>query len=191
MKYIKQLLFAALTVTIALTSCEKPPIEEPQHNHDEELITTMQMIITNDAGFNSTFSYKIEDGLGSGNQTAAIVDDITLGANANYKVEIKVLNEEETPAEDITEEVIEESHHHLFVLQSNPTTGAGSISYTNGSLDDEGEPLNQTFDITTGDAGSGEFTVTLKHEPTNKSATTPDEAGGSTDAVAIFPVVIQ
>ena len=83
------------------------------------------------------------------------------------------------------------SKEHLFVFQSAPATGAGSISFSNGSKDADGAPFNQTIDFTTDAMGSGQLTVTLKHEPTNKSATDPASAGGETDAQAIFPVTIQ
>lgn len=191
MKNFKNIAIVTL-MAATLAACEKKedPIENPEPV-EQELITTMQLVVTNSAGFNQTFTYKVDNGFGSSSQGEVTIDDVKLAPNTEYNVEMKVLNEAEDLAENITEEVIEESHHHLFVFESAPVTGAGSIAFMDGNKDDEGEPLNQTLKFMTGDAGNGSLTVTLKHEPTNKAATTADAAGGETDAQAVFPVMIQ
>lgn len=193
MKYTKQLMMIALVSTVLFTACKKEnnTIVEDPHVHEEELITTVRLIVTNSSGFNKTFNYKIDNGIGSANPGTPEIDKVMLSANTHYDVEVQVWNESEDPAEDITEEVKEESHHHLFLYQSDPATGAGSIDFHGGNMDDEGQPFNQTIGFHTGDAGHGNLTVTLKHEPTNKAATTPDAAGGETDAQVVFPVQID
>lgn len=191
MKYFSITLISAFIFLLASCDKKKDEVIEEPHVHEEELITTIQLVVTNSNGFNETFNYKVDNGIGSSNPSTPVIDDVVLGAGTTYNVEIKVLNESETPAEDVTEEVIEESADHLFLLQSSPETGAGSISFSAGSLDANGDAFNQTISFTSGDAGSGQLTVTLKHEPTDKSATIPTDAGGETDAQAIFPVTIQ
>lgn len=190
MKRIQQLTFLALVASTIFTACKKEELPTPEPV-EQELITTVRLIVTNSSGFNKTFNYKVDNGFGSSTQGNIEIDDVVLAPGTNYDVEVQVWDESKKPAENITEEVIAESHHHLFIFQSNPVTGAGAISFNNGSKDDEGEPLNQKGQITTGAAGSGSLTVTLKHEPTNKNATTPGEAGGETDAQATFPVKLQ
>lgn len=193
MKNLKQLTVFAFTALVAFSACKKEKndiIEEP-HVHEEELITTVRLIVTNSSGFNQTFNYKVDNGIGSANPATPVIDDVVLSANNTYNVEVQVWNEAETPAEDVTEEVKEESLEHLFLFQSTPTSGAGSIVFSNGNKDGNGDPLNQTITFTTGDAGSGSLTVTLKHEPTDKNATDPASAGGETDAQAIFPVTLN
>ncbi len=190
MKRIQQIAIAALTATTIFTACKKEELPTPQPV-EQELITTVRLIVTNNSGFNKTFNYKVDNGFGSAAQGNVQVDDVVLAPGTDYDVEVQVWDESKNPAENITEEVIAESHHHLFIFQSNPATGAGSISFSNGSKDDENEPLNQKITFTTGAAGNSSLTVTLKHEPTNKNAATPDEAGGETDAQAIFPVKLQ
>lgn len=193
MKNLKQITVIAFTALIAFSACKKEKndiIEEP-HSHEEELITTVRLIVTNSSGFNKTFNYKVDNGIGSANPTTPVIDDIVLSANTHYDVVVEVWNESETPAEDVTEEVKEESHHHLFLYQSTPASGAGSIHFHDGNKDDEGAPFNQTIGFHTRDAGSGSLTVTLKHEPTDKNATDPASAGGETDAQAIFPVTLN
>ena len=191
MNKIKTLASVALFTSIAISSCkpdENLPTPKPV---EQELITTVRLTVTDNSGFNKVFNYKVDNGFGSATQGQISIDDVVLAPETEYKVKIEVLNEAENPAENITEEVIAESHHHLFVLESNPATGAGSLAFSNGNKDDEGMPLNQELTVTSGAAGTAVLTVTLKHEPTDKNATTADAAGGETDAQAVFPVVIQ
>lgn len=190
MKRIKKIAIAALTATTIFTACKKEELPTPQPV-EQELITTVRLIVTNNSGFNKTFNYKVDNGFGSSSQGNIQIDDVILAPATEYNVEVQVWDESKSPAENITEEVIAESHHHLFIFQSSPASGAGSISFSNGSKDDENEPLNQKITFTTGAAGSGSLTITLKHEPANKNAATPHEAGGETDAQAIFPVKLQ
>lgn len=191
---MKQLSVLAFTALIAFSACKKEKndviIEEP-HSHEEELITTVRLVVTNSSGFNKTFNYKIDNGFNSAEPATPLIDEVMLSPNTHYDVAVQVWNESETPVEDVTEEVKEESHHHLFLFESAPATGAGSIEFENGSKDDEGQPFNQMIGFHTGDAGHGSLTVTLKHEPTDKSASTPAAAGGETDAQAIFPVHVE
>lgn len=192
MKYIKQLALATIISSTIFTACNKdddPVIDNTPE--EQELITTVRLNVTNTSGFNKTFNYKVDNGFGSTTPATPVIDDVVLNANESYNVTIEVLNESENPAENITTEVLEESNEHLFVLESNPATGAGSITFANGNKDNNGEPLNQTIQFITTDAGSGVLTVTLKHQPTNKSAANSAAAGGETDAQAVFPVTIN
>lgn len=190
MKKVQQLATIFLGASLAFTACKKPEVNNPTPV-EQELITTVKLIVKNNAGFNKTFSYKVDNGFSSGTQGNVAIDDVVLSPETEYDVTVEVWDESKTPAENITEEVIAESHHHLFVFESNPATGAGSLSFSNGSLDDEGHPFNQSIHIKTGALGTGSLTVTLKHEPTNKEAATAAQTGGETDAEAVFPVKLQ
>lgn len=190
MKYFKNIT-AVLLMATTFVACEKKQTIENPEPVEQELITTVQLVVINENVSVDSFIYKVDNGFGSSSQGNVTINDVKLKPNTEYKVQVYVLNEAETPAENITEEVIQESHHHLFVYESSPVTGSGSIAFSEGSKDDEGEPFNQTIKFKTGDAGNGTLTVTLKHEPTDKTATTPAAAGGETDAQAVFPVILQ
>lgn len=193
MKNIIKLATALLLTITVISSCKKDddPIVTNPAPVEQEIITTVRLVVTNGAGFNKTFNYKVDNGFNNATPATPVIDDVVLAPNTTYNVSVQVWNESESPAEDVTEEVKTENKEHLFVLESTPATGAGSIALSNGSKDDDGNPLNQTIDFTTGAAGNGTLTVTLKHEPTNKSATTAAAAGGETDAQAIFPVKLN
>jgi hypothetical protein len=101
------------------------------------------------------------------------------------------LNELETPADNITLEVLEEGTDHQLFYQAPSALG----TFTYSDLDANGKPIGLQFSLVTGAPTSGNIVVTLKHLP-NKSAsgvTTGNitNAGGNTDAVVTFPVVVQ
>jgi len=177
-----------LAFTAAFSACKKKTTPTPV---EQELITTVKLIVTNGAGFAQTFIYKVENGFGSTTAGTIQIDTIKLAPNTTYSVTTELYNEKESPAENITEEVLDEMDEHLFLYQSMPASGAGSITFSNGSKDGNNLPFNQTITFVTGNAGTGSLQVDLIHEPTNKSGITPDLSGGETDAQAIYPVRIQ
>lgn len=191
MKNIKKLLVVPFAAAMLFTACKPDDNIVTPEPEQQEVITTLSLHVTNNSGFDKTFSYKVDNGFNGTGATTPVIDDIELSANTTYSVEAMLYNESENPKEDVTVEVKEENTEHLFLYQSTPATGAGSISFANGSLDNNGAPFNQMIDFTTGNTGNGSLVVTLKHQPNDKSASTPDAAGGETDAQATFPVIIQ
>ena len=158
---------------------------------EQELITTLKLNVTGDGGFSRSFVYKIENGFGNTTQGTVTIDTIALAPHTTYNVALEVLNEKESPAEDITAEILDESEDHLFLFLSEPISGSGSITPTDGNKDDAGKPLNQSVKFTTGNAGTGSLTVYLLHAPTDKDGATPTASGGETDIEAMFPVRIE
>ncbi len=181
---------ALVTFSAILSSCSKEKIETPAPL-EQELITTMRLVVTNSAGFNQTFTYKVENGFDGSSPGGVTKDDIVLSPNAQYDVEVQMLNEKASPAENVTDEIISENTAHLFFFQSDPASGAGSVIADNGSKDANGAPFNQRVRFNTGALGNGTLTVTLKHEPSNKNASSAEAAGGETDAEATFNLKLQ
>ena len=178
----------AALVLLSTAACNRDDTPEPD---EQELITTLRVIVRPQAGgAEQTFTYKVQNGFGSTSPGTVQIDTLRLSAGAVYNAQLEVLNESEAPAENITEEILAERDDHLFLLVSNPASGAGSIAVSGGNTDNQGRPLNQTVQLTAGAAGSGTLTVTLLHEPTDKAGSTPSAAGGETDLEAIFPARI-
>lgn len=174
---------------ILFSACKK---NDPPTPDEQELITTLKLNVTGSGGFSKTFVYKIENGFGSTTQGTVQIDTVQLAANTSYHVAATLLNEKADAGEqDVTEEVLTEQDEHLFLYNSTPASGAGSVSTSGGSMDHNGLPFNQTIDFTTGAAGTGTLQVNLMHQPTNKMGTTPATSGGETDVEAIFPVILQ
>lgn len=166
------------------SSCgdDDPVIEDP-----EEVITTLNYTLSS-GGSTVVLSFLDLDGDGGNDPT---ITGGTLSANATYTGTMELLNESESPAEDVTEEIAEEDEEHQFFFQS--SVSGLSVGY--GDQDEDGNPIGLTSTITTGAAGSGTLTVTLRHEP-NKSGDGVaggdiSNAGGETDIEVTFPIEVR
>ncbi len=182
MKNIK-FLTTALFTSILFIGCSKD--DAPQPVNEEEVITTLTVtLVPNDGSTAITLQTRDLDGDGPNEP------DITTGnlvAGVTYRGSIVLLNETVDPAEDITEEVEEESVEHQFFY----TATAGLDVTTNGeNLDSEGNKLGTVFTLVAGAVSSGTLTFTLRHEPT-KPNTGIDDAGGESDVIATFNVAVQ
>lgn len=178
-------IFAA---SMTMTSCKKK--EDPKPD-EQELITTLKLSVTGKGGFSKTFMYKVENGFGGTTSGTVQIDTVKLPAGQTYSMTAEILNEKANPVVNITDEVIAEKDAHLLLYTSTPLSGAGSLTFSNGSKDSKNLPFNQTITMVSGAAGSGKLQVNLIHAPTDKTATTATGAGGETDVEAIFPVLIQ
>ncbi|HAA11961.1 MAG TPA: type 1 periplasmic binding fold superfamily protein [Cytophagales bacterium] len=179
-------LFGLLALGAAVAACDVTPEEE----NEEELITTLRITFT-ETGTSNTVSAVFQDLDGDGGDAATLTNP-TFAANTTYSATIEVLNESETPAEDITAEVEEEGAEHQFFFELSSGTGI-TTEYTDD--DGSGNPVGLSFNLTTTDAGTGTMIVTLRHEP-NKSASGVSggditNAGGETDIEVTFDVTVQ
>lgn len=168
-----------------LSSCSDD--DDPEPVNEEEVITTVTVTLVNGS---DTVTLKSYDADGEGSGAPVITVSGNLKAGTTYNGTIKLLNETESPAENITEEVEEEGKEHQFFFSS---TNGTTFAYTD--KDGDGNPIGITFTLTTAGAGNDTITVILRHEP-NKTATGVSggditNAGGSTDVEAAFGVTIE
>jgi hypothetical protein len=130
---------------------------------------------------------KTQDLDGDGPNAPVVTVSGNLTSGVTYNGVIVLLNETESPAENITTEVKEEDDEHQFFY----TIGSGlNATTTYTSFDGDGNNLGTEFTLTAGAASSGNLTFTLRHEPT-KPNTGLSDAGGETDIEATFNVAIQ
>ncbi|MGR3809310.1 hypothetical protein [Jiulongibacter sp. NS-SX5] len=180
----KLILFTA--IVIGFTSCEK---EDPVIPNEEELITTLIYTLSPvNGGEDVIFKFQDLDGDG-GNAPVYTVG--TLAANTTYNGSLDLLNELESPAESINEEIEEEDNEHQFFFAVSGLNA--TLVYTD--QDGDGNPVGLSSTLTTGAASNGQLTITLRHEPA-KSATGVasgdiTNAGGETDIEVTFDVIIQ
>ena len=182
MKYLK-LLAVLFISSIIVTSCSDD--DSPEHIHDEEVITTMKVVLTPDTGDAVTLEWKkIEE------DTEPEITEGTLIANTTYSAVITLLNETEDPADNITNEVIAEAEEHQFFY--NATDITSTFTYSDNDANDN--PLGVEFTIQTGATGTGTYTITLKHEPNKLGTNVKDgditNAGGETDIEVVFPITV-
>ncbi len=105
-----------------------------------------------------------------------------------YVGTVQFLNESQTPAENITEEVLEEAdEHQVFYIFG----GGLDASVTYGDMDVDGNPIGLQFTLTPGMVGTGNVTVVLRHEPKKPNDGTLSDAGGETDISAVFNLTIE
>ena len=182
MKTNKSLLASLALGALIFSSCEK----DHAHVHNEhEVMTTLTYTLTAEGA--DTVALKFIDLDGDGANPPEITGG-TLKANTTYAGSIEILNETETPAEDVTIEILEEDEDHQFFFTS--TVEGLTVSYSD--KDENGNPIGQLNTLTTGGKGAGTIMITLLHEP-KKSGTgvaggDMTNAEGDTDIEVTFKV---
>jgi hypothetical protein len=172
--------------------------------NDNEVITSVMLSFEPTAGAAVTAEFNDPDGDGG---QAATVQPITLTNNTTYTLEVRFQNRLETPTEEITTEVMDESDAHLLLFTGSAVVGpatnntTGPITQAYADLDANGLPIGLKSTITA-HTGTGMMIVTLRHmppeEPPQKAADTLakvkaggiDSIGGSTDAQVMFEVTV-
>ena len=181
MKFFK---YALLASTLIFASCSDDDDNTPDPVNEEEVITTLT--VTLDSG-SDTVVMQYQDLDGDGPDAATVTVSGPLSDNTSYNGSIVLLNETESPAENVTEEIEEEDDEHQFFY----TVGSGlDVDTEYANFDGDGNPLGTMFVLNTGIPSSGGLTFTLRHEP-NKPNTGLENAGGSTDIEVTFDVTVE
>ena len=185
----KSLILTSVFISlISIISCSDDP-EDPIIENEEEVITTLTYTLTpSEGGSAVVLSYQDLDGDGANEPT---ITNGTLSAETTYSGSMTLLNETESPAESITEEIEEEDADHQFFFVT--TVSGLSVAYADS--DDDGKPVGLASTLTTGAAGSGNLTVTLKHEPDKSASGVSDgvitNAGGETDISVTWTITVE
>ena len=188
MKSIKPFILFGL-FSLFFVACKKDDPKEPVIPNEEEVITTLNFTLT-PVGGGTPVEFKFKDLDGDGGNPPEISVG-KLDTNTQYTGSVELLNELETPADDITIEVREEAEEHQFFFQS--TASGLSVAYDD--LDEDGKPIGLVTTITTQGASTGTLTITLKHEPVKDASGVSmgdiTNAGGETDIEVTFDVGIE
>lgn len=178
-------------IAVALFACKDDDEDEPVVPiipNEEEVITTVRYTLTPQGGGTASV-FQFQDLDGDGGNTAVVTTD-SLDPNITYTGAVEFLNEIDSPAEDITAEVLEEGDEHQVFYQV--TSGDYVITYTD--LDKDGNPLGLTTTFETKTTG-GSLTVVLRHEPNKTAAGVSGgditNAGGETDIEVVFPINVR
>lgn len=189
---LKTLSLAMLATAATITGCKKDkddPVAPSLPPNEEEVITTLRLTFTSvGGGETKVFNFVDADGDGGG---APVITADTLSSDSTYSVAIEVLNESESPAEDITAEIVAEDEEHQFFFQVSGVNATISYADADGNL----RPIGLLTNWAMGAAGAGTVMVTLRHEPdkgaAGVSAGDITNAGGETDIEVTFPLVVQ
>ncbi len=188
-KSLSRLAFV-LSVIIAVSSCKKDEIEDPEIENEEEVITTLTYQLTPTAG-GSDIVLTFFDSDGDGPIDPVITASSSLATNTEYSASIFLLNETESPAESINPEIVEEADDHQFFFVNDGL----NLDVTYDDTDSNGNPIGLSSTVNTGDASNGALTIILRHEPDKDAAGVSDgditNAGGESDIEATFELVIE
>jgi hypothetical protein len=186
MKPNKIFFFLILALGLTVISCGD---DDPIIPNEEELITTLTYTLTPQNG-GSSIVFRFVDLDGDGGNSPQVSGG-TLESNQSYTGILELLNESETPAENITEEIMEEDVDHQFFFQS--TLSDLTVSYNDQDIN--GNPLGLSTTLTTGNIGAGSLTIILRHEPVKDASGVSSgdisNAGGETDIEVSFPLDVQ
>ena len=183
MKTMKRCSMYAL-LAIAMIGCSDDDAT-PEPVNEEEVITTVILTLTPESGDQVVLTTQDLDGDGPDEPVTTVSGSFS--ENTEYQGAVRFLNQTETPAEEITDEVLEEADEHQVFYT---TTEGLNIQTTYEDQDSQGNPLGLQITLTTGAASEGSLTVTLRHEPV-KPNDGLDSAGGETDIATSFDVSIQ
>lgn len=187
MKTLKYIYILPL-LTLFFVACSNDD-DAPEPINEEEVITTLIATLVPVSGPTLTLTTRDLDGDGPNEPNITVSGNFA--ANTTYNGSLNLLNETVSPPESITNEIEEEGDEHQFFFQA--TNNIATFTYTDSDANDK--PIGLNFRLTTGNAGTGEITIILRHEP-NKSASGVEEgnianAGGETDISVTFNVTVQ
>lgn len=169
-----------------LLGCES---EDPIPLNQEELITTLIFELTPTSG-GEVVIFKFVDPDGQGGLPPEITTG-KLNALASYTGKVTLLNESTTPPDNITNEISKEAEEHQFFYQS--STPFLIITYND--LDGNGFPIGIQTLVETGESGTINLTITLRHEPYKEGEGVKQgeiqNAGGETDIEVTFEVPVE
>jgi hypothetical protein len=189
---MKNKILLYITAIIFLSACKDKNPVIPQDPNEEELITTLTLIMVNSANINDTVFATFKDADGDGGNAPSVFDTIRLTNNTTYNVKIILLNESVSPADTISNEVEEEAEEHQFFYT---VTGGPALTVNYTDADANSVPIGLMVDFIAGAVTTnknGKLLVTLKHQPGVKPTSGQGNITlGATDIEINFPVVIN
>lgn len=189
MKTTKFLLKTMLCLALvsSFTSCSDD--DDPAPVNEEELITNLTLTFTNttNPGDVVLMSSVAPDGLEDGLSTETIIGSFTPGAT--YALTIGLLNESESPAEDVLNgDIIPEADEHFFAYAVNGL----NLTMTRDASDIDGPDGSKLGVNTTWIAGASSFgnlQIRLIHEPSTVDDS--DEFGSATGGSEDFNITFS
>lgn len=201
-RYIKRVgVIPVVAAGLILVGCKKDE-EDPHHEHDHEVFTDVKLIFTNTEDSKDVVEATAQDPDGEGVKQLEVQGAINLDTSKFYTLTFEIMNNLESPGEDIGAEIKEEDDEHQIFFKFdegaflNPT-GNGNIDKASDPVDyqdedDNGYPvgLKTLWETSSTPLSSGTFTVRLQHQPGVKTGTSGVEDGDA-DFILEFPLTIN
>ena len=187
--------------------CGDDPVDLPDDGNEEEVITTVTLTFTPVGGGDSIVAtFDDPDGDGGDEPT---LDDVALELGTTYNLQVDFENRLEDPAENITEEIADESDEHQLFFTGGAVAGPASdaetafLAHAYADKDVNDLPVGLENTLTATDVGTGDFVVTLRHLPPENDQPVKVEGledmvktdgfaaiGGDTDVQVNFEVTV-
>ena len=186
---------------LILVGCKKDE-EDPHHEHDHEVFTDVKLIFTNTEDSKDVVEATAQDPDGEGVLGLKVDGSIILDTSKSYTLTFEIMNNLETPGDNIGAEIKEEDDEHQVFFSF--SEGAFSNPSGNGNIDKASDPvvyndkdengfpvgLNTSWETSSTPLDKGTFTVQLQHQPGVKTATSSVEDGDA-DFVLKFELNIN
>jgi len=213
-----QKLFASIIATslLFMTGCNKKESTVTPAPPSNEFLTTVELKLTNTANASDTILavWKQLDPTGTANPDTSKAL-LNLKANATYSARVILLDETQSPAANVSDEIKDRVNYHLFFFQPTPISQSnliisntstdipvsdGTVVSATGpylnlvvsrtDLDNNTPPLQVglTDNFVTGAASNGWLRVVLRHQPNVKNGTYDP---GSADLDVNFKITIN
>lgn len=206
----KTMMTAAVFTVLALavSACKKdskePEPENPvQPTNESELITTMKVTL-HDTTTHTNTSYVFSDLDGPGGNPASFGGTnqsdsvINISASHVYKCTILLLNQTKTPADTISNEVINEGVDHMIFFNSTAPSGNPYNTYLSASMtnikyldldaNNRGIGLSTLWTAPASATAKSDLKIELKHQPGVKDGS---YAPGETDTQVNFKLKVN
>lgn len=190
MKLNRIIISASLIASVAIlwTACKKDEQNVAPPDPENEVITTVKLVATNNADLTDISTATWKDLTPADGNPDTSNATLKLKKDAVYTVAVLFTDETKSPVGDITAEVIERSNYHLICYE--PSAGLNlTVVRTDKDNNSPALELGQKARFTTGAASTGRLNVSLHHQPSGKNGI--DCSIGSTDADVNFSVKVE
>jgi len=158
-----------IVLSIVVISCKKDKTDDPAPVNPGELITTVNLIVTDTITgiVVDTVGFYDPDGPGG---VAPSIDSLILQSGVPYEVRLVLLDESKNPPLNVSDEIEDEGDVHLFSFTST------LLSTTILDNDVNGNPVGLVNLVQASGTGSGIYRIQLRHydTPALKNANSSD-----------------
>lgn len=185
-----KLLIASFLFSAIFVACSDDDDTIPAPVNESELITTviLEFEAQNANDPNSDVTITFTDLDGDGPNPPVVNQQGSFLASTTYSGFISLLDETQSPAEDISIEIEDEADEHEFFYLLNNLPNS---LLTKSDTDLNGNPLGLEFVFNAGSAANGTLTVILLHELNKPNNGDPASAGGDVDLQITLPIAIN
>ncbi|RXK85439.1 hypothetical protein [Filimonas effusa] len=185
MKKLSLFLSAFLITVMLFNGCKKDETAVAPPVPGNEFLTTVQLVVVNAADPTDRDTVAVKQ---LPDQPIDYTNaSLHLKANSTYNVSVRFLDETQTPAGNVTDDIYARRNYHLICFTTDASL-ALTVTRTDLDTNTPALPVGLQDRFSTGSAGSGKMNVRLRHQPNAKNG---DCDPGSSDADVNFSVTIQ